>query len=501
MSVPTPRRSVADIDTQPLPAARAERPAAPSRASRVASALADVETLRLPAVSGRRPAAAAGVPRRLSTLSRRWASQPWLLRVALVLGVIALAVRAGFASVAFMLPGGSILGWSQLPQAHCVLCHLPQPTGTAQANHPLTPSQYAALLVQQLTLDQEVGQLMLAQFVGTTVNPDIVQMINAEGVSGVLYFSSNIRSPAQLRALNAQLQSMASIPLLISVDQEGGTVNRFLNVLGPLPGASDLKTTTQAQQRGVQDASYLHDYGFNLNLAPVVDVGTSNPQLAGRTFGSTPDRVTQMAGAYLAGLQQSALVTGVLKHFPGLGSTTTDPHIGLPILKHTRDQWEQLDLAPYRALLATEDVRAIMVTHVMYPLIDPTYPASLSPAMIDGVLRGELGFQGVVVTDSLYMGALNQRWSVPQAAVLAIKAGADLVIGPYNPQLVQQTKDALEQAVSNGTLSKARIDLSVQRVLTLKIQMGLIPLPSQQGGQTPTPTAQASATLVARLPD
>jgi len=478
-------RHLADSDTQPLPAAYAKRPSPSSRFSRSAPSLADVETVRLPIVSTGRAPVAERAPAglwRWSAQGRQWARRPWVLRVALLLGLVVLGVRAGFASAAFMLPGGGILGWSQLPQAHCLLCHPPQPTGSAQAGHPLTPAEYAAMLVPRLTLDEEVGQLMLVDFVGTTVNPDTVQMINAEGASGVLYFSSNISSPEQLRTLNAQLQSLASIPLFISVDQEGGPVNRFLNVLGPLPAAADLQTPAQALQRGEQDAGYLHDYGFNLNLAPVVDVGTVNPQLAGRTFGSTPDRVTQMARAYLTGLQQSGLLTGALKHFPGLGSTTTDPHIGLPILKHSLQQWEQIDLAPYRALLQTGDVRAIMVTHVMYPLLDPTYPSSLSPALIDGVLRGELGFQGVVVTDSLYMGALNQRWSIPEAAVLAIKAGADLLIGPYTPQIVQQTKEALEQAVSSGTLSKARIDTSVQRILALKIQMGLIPLPSQVAG-------------------
>ena len=185
-----------------------------------------------------------------------------------------------------------------------------------------------------------------------------------------------------------------------------------------------------------------------------------------------------LAGAYLEGLQQSGKVTGTLKHFPGLGDTTTDPHMGLPILSRSKAEWESIDLEPYRALLKSEDVRAIMVTHELIPAVDANFPASLSPTLINGILRGELGYNRVVITDSLYMGALNTRWSVPQAAVLAIEAGADMVIGPSDPQTAQQVIDALKQAISSGALSQANIDTAVTRILALKIRMGLIPLPT-----------------------
>jgi beta-N-acetylhexosaminidase len=265
--------------------------------------------------------------------------------------------------------------------------------------------------------------------------------------------------------------------MLLSIDQEGGTVNRFYSLVGPRPSAASLTSPAQAEQQGKQDAQLLHTYGFNLNLAPVVDVGTRNPELWSRTFGSSPDRVAAMAGAYLDGLQQSGLVTGCLKHYPGLGETGTDPHVGMPVLHGTAAEWKDTDLAPYRTLLAGGNVRAILVSHEMIPAVDPNLPSSLSPAIVDGVLRQEMGYNGVVITDSLYMGALNQRWSVSQAIVLAVVAGSDIVIGPYNAQMVQNAKDALKQAIADGTLTRARIDTSVQRILTLKIEMGLIPLP------------------------
>jgi beta-N-acetylhexosaminidase len=224
----------------------------------------------------------------------------------------------------------------------------------------------------------------------------------------------------------------------------------------------------------------LHAYGFNLNLAPVVDVGTANPQLYGRTFGSDPARVASMAGAYLDGLQGSGQVTGVLKHFPGLGATTTDPHLGMPVLNRSRADWEAIDVAPYRTLLASSDVRAIMVSHEMVPAVDSHLPTSLSPAVLTDVLRGELGFDGVVITDDLVsMDAIVARWSVPEASVLAVEAGTDIVSAMATPTQVQQVKDAIKQAIHDGHLTKARIDASVQRILTLKIQMGLIPLPGQ----------------------
>lgn len=440
-----------------------------------------------------------------STRLRR--RNPRLVWIALVAALALLGVRAGLASVAFMTPGGAILGWSSLPKAHCTLCDVRVPTAQPNQAHPrpLTPQQYAVLLTQKLSLDDKLGQLMMVQVAGLDLTPDAIQMINAQGAGGILFFGPNIQSADQIKALTAQSQKIASIPLLMSIDQEGGLVNRFSYLVGPRPSAASLASPAAARQQGQQDAVLLHTYGFNLNLAPVVDVGTSNPQLWSRTFGSSPDRVAAMAGAYLEGLQQSGLVTGCLKHYPGLGATNTDPHIGMPVLNRSRADWEQIDLAPYRALLKTDDVRAILVSHEMIPAVDPNLPTSLSPAIIDGTLRHELGYQGVVITDSLYMGALNQRWSVSQAIVLAIEAGADVVIGPYNPQMVQDAEDALRQALGSGQLTRARIDLSVQRILTLKIRTGLIPMPhapvQQPSGLAPVGSAAAAAVLPERRAD
>jgi beta-N-acetylhexosaminidase len=413
----------------------------------------------------------------------RIASNRRVQGAAALIGVCALIAHAGLASAQFIQPGLGIPGWSFVEQARCIVC---QVANSPKAQHTLTADEYADLLLGRMTLDEQLGQLIIVQFAGQSATPEALRMVTDQGVGGVLSFAANIQSGDQTRAMTTDLQHVAPIPLLMSVDQEGGLVNRFRAIIGPQPGASAMTTPEIAYQRGQHDAQLLQAYGYNLNLAPVVDVGTANPQLLDRTFGSDPQQVATLAGAYMAGLQDSGAVTACLKHFPGIGATTTDPHVSLPALTRSRADWERIDLAPYRALLATGNVHAIMVTHEMIPAVDSQYPSSLSPAVIDGELRLKLGFQGVIITDSLVMGALNNRWTVAQAAALAIEAGADMVIGPQNAQIVAQVKDALKAALSSGKLSQARIETSVKRVLKLKIMMGLLPIPHPRSQATPT---------------
>jgi beta-N-acetylhexosaminidase len=413
----------------------------------------------------------------------RIASQRHVQGVAALIGVCVLLIHAGLASAEFIQPGLGIPGWSFLDSAGCVACRV---ANASDAQRALTPGEYAALLLQRMTLDEQLGQLIIVQFAGQDATPEALRMVTDQGVGGVLSFAANIQSSAQTRAMTSNLRRAAAIPLLMSVDQEGGLVNRFRAIIGPQPGADAMTTTAIAHERGQHDAQLLQTYGYNFNLAPVVDVGTANPQLLDRTFGADPQRVATLAGAYMAGLQESGAVTACLKHFPGIGATTTDPHVSLPALTRSRADWERIDLAPYRTLLATGKVRAIMVTHEMIPAVDTHYPSSLSPAVIDGELRQTLGFQGVVITDSLSMGALNGRWTVAQAAALAIRAGADMILGPQNAQAVAQVKDALKGALESGQLSRARLETSVKRVLTLKIAMGLLPIPHSTSQATPT---------------
>jgi beta-N-acetylhexosaminidase len=404
------------------------------------------------------------------------------VRVALVIALCVLGARAGLASLAFMSPGGDIVGWSRLPVVH----HLAPVTNLPQ----VTADEYAALLVSRLSLDDKLGQMMIVQFQGTDLNPDLVTMVASQGAGGVLFFGANIQSADQLRSLTRNLQQLAAIPLFMAVDQEGGRVNRFEPIVGPLPSAASLQTPADARERGMGDATLLHDYGFNLNLAPVVDVGDANPQLYSRTFGTDPVRVAEMAGAYIDGLQASGQVTAIPKHFPGgLASSSVDPHIGMPTLYSPRAVWEATDLAPYQTLFAEHDVRGVMISHEMIPAVDDNLPTSLSPKIGTETLRDQLGFQGVAITDDLVsMDAITVRWTVPQASVLAIIAGSDVITAPSYSNLVVKIKDEIKSALADGRLSRDRIDESVKRILALKIKMGLIPLPAEA---TATPSQPA----------
>ncbi len=364
------------------------------------------------------------------------------------------------------------------------IIHQVKPGVTATVKVQMTPEQYIDLIVNKMTLDQKLGQMMIVQFTGATYSLPISTMISQYNVGAVLVFTANgnVVDKNQLKSLIKQMKDgSTTIPLAVAIDQEGGTVDRLVNLDGPRPAEATIGATNdpnQARQAGMQAAKDLTSYGFNLNLAPVVDVtNVYNAQMYDRTFGATPGLVTKMAGAYLQGLQESGKVVGTLKHFPGLGDVSTDPHLSIPQLTRSKSDLENIDWAPYRALIKTGNVHAIMVTHEIVQALDATEPSSLSPKVIQGVLRNDLGFQGVVMTDSLTMEALLQYATMPQAAVLSIEAGADLIMGASSPDDVASMFQSIKQAMSTGAITQQRIDQSVQRILMMKYAMGLLPIP------------------------
>jgi len=276
-----------------------------------------------------------------------------------------------------------------------------------------------------------------------------------------------------------QAMKDAKIPLLIGTDQEGGNVNRLFTFHGNLPSAAEMAATGDPRipfAQGALAAKWLLQLGINADLAPVVDVQSANPPvpiLQTRTFGSDPSAVETYAGAYLNGLQQNS-VMGCLKHFPGLGAITSDPHTGLPTVNRSLTQLETVDLAPYKLLIQKDHPAMIMATDVVMPAIDSKLPAELSPTAINGLLRQQLGFNGVVITDGLYMGGIQQSWSLAQAAALSIIAGDDLIEGPYTISQVATVIEAFKQAIQQGKLTMERIDQSVERILLMKMQYGII---------------------------
>ena len=361
-------------------------------------------------------------------------------------------------------------------------------TPTVQATPTPDPRQVAKNKALQLlagmSLDQKLGQLIVVEYLGNSYQDSGLQeMITQQYVGGVLYQSVNHNFDAPddavsgLAVFSQQIQQDAKIPLMIGTDQEGGQVNRLQTFHGDLPSAQAMAATgdpNYAFQQGQQDAKWMQELGINSDLAPVVDVHTVDPPiLQDRMFGSTPQTVEAYAGAFLNGLQQNG-VAGCLKHFPGLGALTSDPHLNLPTINRSMSHLQKTDLAPYKALIDANHPAMIMDTDVLVPAIDPDLPAELSPKAIDDLLRHKLGYDGVVITDGLYMQGISTRWSLSQAATLAIVAGNDLVEGPYTVAQVASVVTALKQALQNGELTQARIDQSVERILQMKFVYGIL---------------------------
>ncbi|MBX5455722.1 MAG: glycoside hydrolase family 3 [Thermogemmatispora sp.] len=342
----------------------------------------------------------------------------------------------------------------------------------------------AQQILASMTLDQKLGQLIIVEYLGHDYQESGLQeMIRDQYVGGFMYQESNHNfdapydSIAAVAAFSQQAMQDAKIPLLIATDQEGGLVNRLYKFHGPLPSAEEMAATgkpSYAYQQGSQAAEWMKQLGINSDLAPVVDVHTVDPPvLETRMFGSDPQTVATYAGAYLQGLQEHQ-VAGCLKHFPGLGAITSDPHSGLPVVNRDLATLNRIDLAPYRLMIPKDQPAMIMATDVLMPAIDPQLPAELSPKAIDGVLRQQLGYNGVVITDGLYMRGISEHWSLSEAAVMAIEAGNDLIEGPYTPSQVTDVVSALKAAIQQGQLTEARIDQSVERILLLKLRYGII---------------------------
>ena len=341
-------------------------------------------------------------------------------------------------------------------------------------------------IMAHMSLDQKLGQLILVEYLGNSYQGSeggLQYMVSQQSVGGFMYQYSNHNfdppydAVMKVDELSQQAMQDAKIPLMIATDQEGGQVNRLYTFHGYLPSASAMAATgspNYAFTQGSQAAKWMLQLGINTDLAPVVDVHTVDPPiLQDRMFGSTPQTVATYAGAFLNGLQTNGVV-GCLKHFPGLGAISSDPHADLPTVNRSITDLNNIDLAPYRLMIQKNHPAMIMSTDVLMPAIDPNLPAELSPKAITDVLRNQLGYDGVVVTDGLYMGGISSRWSLAQASVLAIIAGNDMIEGPYTPDLVASVVTAFKQALQQGTLSMARVNQAVERILLLKIHFGII---------------------------
>lgn len=328
-----------------------------------------------------------------------------------------------------------------------------------------------------LTLEEKVGQLIMGGFPGPEVGPGLERLIRDYHFGGVIIFARNVASPGQLAKLTANLQETAQarrgIPLFVAIDQEGGIVARLVEGAAVPPGNMGLGATGKEDlvyRAAAITARQLRAVGVNVNFAPVLDVNNNpaNPVIGVRSFGESPEEVSRLGVAAVRGYQENGiLATG--KHFPGHGDTALDSHLALPTIPHPRDRLEAVELAPFRAAIAA-GLEAIMTAHVTFPAIDPTpgRPATLSYRVLTELLREEMGFGGIIFTDCMEMKAIADNFGTEEAAVLAIQAGADIVLVSHSYDRQVASYQALLAAVRTGKIGEERIDQSVERILRLK---------------------------------
>jgi len=323
-----------------------------------------------------------------------------------------------------------------------------------------------------MTLRETVGQLMMIGFGGTAVTPELIDWIQEYRPGGVILFSRNLVDPEQVARLTHALQAAApGPPLFIAIDQEGGQVSRLPQGFTIFPAAA---TVAACQSPDVVystmevTAKELRAVGINMNMAPVLDVNTNgaNPIIGNRAFGETPDQVCTFGSAAMAGLQNNGVIA-CGKHFPGHGDTLTDSHKVLPVVTASKERLYSMELIPFQHAI-NHGLRTIMTAHVHYPALDATFPATLSRIILTDVLRTELGFEGVTITDDLEMNAILDHGSVGEAAVRTLGAGADILLVCHRQDRQAEAIHAVEQALDRGNLSMEHIESSAQRIQVLK---------------------------------
>jgi beta-N-acetylhexosaminidase len=407
-------------------------------------------------------------------------------KILLFLGLALLVVTAG--ATGFYLFQGNSTGAASTAKKMVIVKPTPKPTPTPTVH--MQHQQLATQYIANMSLDDEIAQLLMVEQSSPYYSPDLNIMINQQHVGSVILYETAIQTRPQTQAMNSQIQSNAKIPVFISVDEEGRSLWRLANLYGGnhnyRKDADDIQATGDpnvATTEGQSVAKDLLSLGINMNAAPDVDISGSQDYIGhdGRSFGTTSDQVIKYAGPYLKALQNNGIV-GVIKHFPGIGSVIADPHAVLPTYPGTKNDLYQTDLVPFQHFISDTDpyqqAQVVMPTDMLVKSIDSTYPAELSHTFITDILRNQMGFKGVILTDSLHMGGVvvdGQTLSLTDPYVIALEAGNDILEGASTSDLVQSIIDAIKAAVQSGKLTKAQIDASVIRILTLKMDFNVMP--------------------------
>jgi beta-N-acetylhexosaminidase len=334
--------------------------------------------------------------------------------------------------------------------------------------------------LRNLPIRQKIGQLFFIGIPGPEIDDATQALLSQIEPGGVCLFSRNIREAGQTHALLDALRQTLPNGHFLSLDQEGGTVDRLRRIVTPIAAAGKIRTIAEAAELASLIGETISLLGFNMNFAPVVDVvdderSHSSNGLFSRPFGRSKEAVVTLAGEFLRVLQQVGPV-GCLKHFPGLGAARVDSHEELPVIDLSREQLFATDLYPYRELLKTGDVHAIMVAHASFPAVDlqergqngKLLPSSLSKNFITTLLRGELQYEGLVITDDLEMGAIVRNYGIGEACVMAVEAGADMLAICAGQSAIADGFEAVGNAVDTGRIGVERIDISLSRIAKVR---------------------------------
>ncbi len=341
----------------------------------------------------------------------------------------------------------------------------------------LTPEERAESFLSQMTLSEKIGQMVMIGVHGTEMDDDSRFMLSEYAIGGVILFDRNLETAEGVRRFTKELQDArhGELPLLIAIDEEGGPVARMRDILPPPPAQQEIGASgdpARARQSAKDIAQELRSYGFNLDFAPVADVGDSP-----RNFSDDAETTAAFVREAVIGYGEGNILC-TLKHFPGLGKGKADTHLDTVVVDADKDTLEAEDLVPFRAMIVQNGESDgidpnrffVMVSHITYTAIDENLPASLSPAIMTDLLRGELGWQGVIVTDDLEMGAADV-FPFRELGVRAVEGGADLVLVCHEYTHQQDVYNGLLTAVQNGTIPESRIDDSVRRILRAKLAL------------------------------
>ncbi|WP_053219988.1 beta-N-acetylhexosaminidase [Virgibacillus senegalensis] len=334
-------------------------------------------------------------------------------------------------------------------------------------------------LLEQMSLQEKIGQMVMAGVAGLKMEEQEKRLIEDYHIGGFIFYAKNLETPDQISGLLNKLKAenrQNKLPLLLSVDQEGGRISRLPGNISKLPTNALIGKWNEPDfsfQVGQLLGTGLTTFGFNMNFAPVLDVNSNpdNPVIGDRSFGSNPEIVSELGIQTMKGIQSKQVIP-VIKHFPGHGDTSVDSHYQLPVVDKSLSQLEKIELIPFRKAME-QGAEAIMIAHILLPNLDETHPASLSKEIISNLLRKRLNFEGVVMTDDMTMAAITDNYDIGRAAVDSVLAGSDIILVAHDYQKITHVIKEISKAVEKGVLSEGRINESVERIIRMKQQYQL----------------------------